>query len=61
MPAAHQCGHGSRLGKAEPGKRVQGLRIILDPGEHQVAGAGKARGLLEERAIMLLYRSKMDE
>src|SRR5271166_4203289 len=61
MPAAHQCGNPSRLGKAEPRKSAQRFRIILDPGEDEVAGTGKARSLLEELGIVPLYRGEVAE
>ena len=59
MPAAHQCGNRGRLDKAKPRKSAQRFRIILDPGEDEVAGAGKARSLLEELGIVPLDRDEM--
>src|SRR6516162_7295749 len=59
MPAAQQCGNRRRLVKAEPRKSAQRFRIILDSGEDEVAGAGKARSVLEELGIVPLDRDEM--
>src|SRR5215472_7745187 len=61
MPAAQQCGNRRRLVKAEPRKSAQRFRIILDSGEDEVAGAGKAGSLLEELGIVPLDRGEMAE
>src|SRR5215813_4021194 len=61
MPAAHQRSDRTRLRKAEPGKSAQSLRIVLDPGEDEVAGAGKCRSLFEELRIVPLDRNEMPQ
>src|SRR5215469_14050594 len=61
MPAAHQRSDRTRIREAEPGKSAQSLRIVLDPSEDEVAGAGKGRGLFEELGIMPLDRGEMPQ
>ena len=52
MPAAHRRGDGRTFAEAEAGEGRERARIVLEPREHERAGAGLARRVLEQAAIM---------
>src|SRR5215472_274379 len=59
MPATHQCGNRSRPGKAEPRKRAERFRIVLDSGEDEIARTGETGRLLEQFGIVPLDRAEV--
>ena len=58
MPAAHHRGDRAGSAEAEPRQRRQCLRVVLGAGEHEIAGTGEARRLLEQLGIMPLDRAE---
>jgi hypothetical protein len=54
VPAAHQRTDRRRIVKAQLGQGVHGFGIVLGAGKDEIAGAGKARRLLEQLGVMLL-------